>query len=174
MFQISQNPSLRFSMIDVAGVKGANPDGSCAIYTKHLPQIRRKKESADLRRRFAFLAEGCCLCNRIRDPHMLDRTRPRSRASRQNRSHHRRSNQMGKRHLSKAQTHMIHRHCWRKGCSFQPWHPCILRRCKSRLPPCSPRRSCPHQGTCTRWRRMNRRRCSPQGCSSPQRGWCNR
>ena len=45
MFQISQNPSLRFSMIDVAGVNGANPVGSCAIYTKHPHKFFGKKKA---------------------------------------------------------------------------------------------------------------------------------
>ena len=103
-------------------------------------------------------------------PGKPDRRRPRSREGQPIQFRRRRWNRTGKRHLSMAQTRKIRRRCWRKECSSLPWRPCSRRRCKTRLPPCSLRRSCPHQGTCNPSPHMNRRRCWLQdscGCSTP-------
>ena len=124
LFQISQNPSLRFTMIDVAGVRGANPVVRVQYTLSASPTNFLKK--APTSRRFAFLPEGCCPCVLIRDPHTLGRRRPRSRASRQSRFRHRRSYQVGNHRLRKAQTRTIRRRCWQQD------------------------RSCPQLGWCSR------------------------
>lgn len=70
MFQISQNPSLRFSMIEMSGVGGEPREGSCAIYTKATPVKFNPKKSADSRRRFVLLEGGVLsLCMNQRSSH---------------------------------------------------------------------------------------------------------